>query len=243
MTFSDEQKKMLDAKLNPERVSERSQAGRALSYIEGWWAISEANRIFGFDGWDSEIMQEELLVAEPCQLGKPPKTYPGFTVSYKCRVRIHAGGRFKDGAGVGHGKDRDLGLAHESALKEAETDAIKRALIKFGNPFGLALYDKSRANVGIDEDAQRRAQAEQWTDATLKKVKSADLGWLNGLENSGAYEKLETAHPDLHAKLAKACDRKREELNGMQAPPPEANGKANGLPKKPQTVNGEAAHG
>ena len=29
----------------------RSQAGRSLAYLEGWQAIAEANRIFGFDGW------------------------------------------------------------------------------------------------------------------------------------------------------------------------------------------------
>ncbi|MFM7549233.1 MAG: Rad52/Rad22 family DNA repair protein, partial [Cyanobacteriota bacterium] len=36
---------------------------------------------------------------------------------------------------------------HESALKEAETDAMKRALMTFGNPFGLALYDKRQREV------------------------------------------------------------------------------------------------
>ena len=41
----------------------------------------------------------------------------------------------------------DLGQAHESALKEAETDAMKRALMTFGNPFGLALYDKAQRQV------------------------------------------------------------------------------------------------
>lgn len=41
----------------------------------------------------------------------------------------------------------DLGQAHESALKEAETDAMKRALMTFGNPFGLALYDKQQREV------------------------------------------------------------------------------------------------
>src|SRR3546814_21006699 len=37
--------------------------------------------------------------------------------------------------------------AHESAKKESETDAMKRALMTFGNQFGFALYDKTRANV------------------------------------------------------------------------------------------------
>lgn len=41
-------------------------------------------------------------------------------------------------------------MAHESAIKEAVTDALKRGLRSFGNPFGLALYDKSRASVGVD---------------------------------------------------------------------------------------------
>ena len=37
--------------------------------------------------------------------------------------------------------------AHESAIKEAETDATKRALMTFGNQFGLALYDKEQREV------------------------------------------------------------------------------------------------
>jgi hypothetical protein len=72
---------------------------------------------------------------------------PGWGVTYTARVRITvtAGGRpplIREGSGAGHGIDGDLGQAHESALKEAETDAMKRALMTFGNPFGLALYAK-----------------------------------------------------------------------------------------------------
>ena len=53
----------------------------------------------------------------------------------------------REGSGAGHGIDADLGQAHESAIKEAETDAMKRALMTFGNPFGLALYDKQQREV------------------------------------------------------------------------------------------------
>ena len=42
---------------------------------------------------------------------------------------------------------RPPGEAHELALKAAETDATKRALATFGNPFGLALYDRELAGV------------------------------------------------------------------------------------------------
>jgi hypothetical protein len=49
--------------------------------------------------------------------------------------------------GAGHGIDADCSQTHESALKEAETDATKRALMTFGNAFGLALYDKQQRQV------------------------------------------------------------------------------------------------
>jgi recombination DNA repair RAD52 pathway protein len=39
------------------------------------------------------------------------------------------------------------GEAHEKALKATEMDAIKRAFSTFGNPFGLALYDKDEKRV------------------------------------------------------------------------------------------------
>ena len=62
-------------------------------------------------------------------------------------MRISVGDVIREGSGAGHGIDADLGQAHESALKEAETDAMKRALMTFGNPFGLALYDKQQREV------------------------------------------------------------------------------------------------
>ena len=42
------------------------------------------------------------------------------------------------------------------ALKAAETDATKRALTTFGNPFGLALYDKHMAGVTKPKPAETK---------------------------------------------------------------------------------------
>lgn len=148
MAFTDEQKKLLSAKLSPDHVKSRAQAGRQLSYIEGWHAIAEANRIFGFDAWDRELTAIR-------QLGEPREIEGKWRVGYMAtvRIRVIAGDSeiTRDGTGYGSGIDRDVGSAHESALKEAETDAMKRALMTFGNPFGLALYDKSQENVGHEE--------------------------------------------------------------------------------------------
>ena len=74
-----------------------------------------------------------------------------YSCAYVARVRIkvRAGDNeiCREGCGSGHGRGHTPGEAHESALKEAETDAMKRALTTFGNPFGLALYDKEQLGV------------------------------------------------------------------------------------------------
>lgn len=58
----------------------------------------------------------------------------GLGVSCIARVRITIGTIVREGVGSGHGIDADLGLAHESAIKEAETDAMKRALMSVRQP-------------------------------------------------------------------------------------------------------------
>jgi Rad52/22 family double-strand break repair protein len=56
-----------------------------------------------------------------------------------------------------------IGEAVDTAIKSAETDATKRALVTFGYCFGLALYDKDKAHVkapGDEPTAPRAAQIE-----------------------------------------------------------------------------------
>jgi DNA recombination protein Rad52 len=143
--FTDEQKAHLAADLDRSHVKERTQSGRKLPYVEGWHAIAEANRIFGFDAWDRETVEIKCVAENPRKIGQDKRD--GFGVSYIAKVRVTVDGRVREGVGAGHGIDADLGLAHESAIKEAETDAMKRALMTFGNPFGLALYDKTQEHV------------------------------------------------------------------------------------------------
>lgn len=156
MSLTQQQIDMLSAHLSRANVRTRQQAGQTLSYIESWWAISEANRIFGYDGWASEVIETRCVAERERTGGKD-----GWSVSYVARVRVtlFAGDRavIRDGMGAGHGIDRDLGKAHESAIKECESDARKRALMTFGNPFGLALYDKEQRDVA---DAGRPPPAE-----------------------------------------------------------------------------------
>lgn len=164
--FKPEIVKMLADKLDKSHVKTRSQSGRALSYIEGWYAIAEANRIFGFDQWTRETVETRLVAEKPRKIGQTQKD--GWSVSYIAKVRVTVMGIVREGVGAGHGIDVDLGLAHESAIKEAETDAMKRALMTFGNPFGLALYDKDQKDVGEPVDESLVA----YIDNCIEKIDS-----------------------------------------------------------------------
>lgn len=156
MSFTPKQIGDLTAPLKSSNVKERSQSGRTLSYIEGWHAIAEANRIFGFDGWSRETIELKPVSESARTVGASKAN--GWGVTYFARVRVTVGEIVREGCGTGHGIDRDLGQAHESAMKEAETDAMKRAFMTFGNQFGLALYDKTQANVVDFEELHEPSQ-------------------------------------------------------------------------------------
>ena len=149
--FSDETKSALSAKLSSSSVKTRKQGGSTVSFVEGWHVIAEANRIFGFDKWTRETLDIKCVAEKEREIGT--RKDPGWGVTYVCKSRIIVDGVAREGFGAGHGIDRDLGQAHESAIKEAETDSMKRAFMTFGNPFGLALYDKQQTNVGDDAPA------------------------------------------------------------------------------------------
>lgn len=149
MSFSAEQIAALTAKLDPSHVRPPQQYGPKGDYLEGWHVIAEANRIFGFDAWSYEVVEARCVSEAPRKIGRQQKE--GWGVTYTAKVRAMVHGVIREDFGAGHGYDVDAGLAHESAIKEAVTDALKRALRTFGNPFGLALYDKTRANVGVDD--------------------------------------------------------------------------------------------
>ena len=162
--FSPEQLAALSAPLDRANVRQREQGRGKVAYVEGWFAVAEANRIFGFDGWQRQTIAVRCVAQAERTIGRDQK--PGWGVTYTAgvRVTVTAGGLtplVREGSGAGHGIDVDLGQAHESALKEAETDAMKRALMTFGNPFDLALYDKAQRQVssaaGQGDGPQRSA--------------------------------------------------------------------------------------
>jgi DNA recombination protein Rad52 len=153
MQFTDKQIHELNKPLNPKNIVKASSGnlGPKGDYIEGWHAINEANRIFGFDNWSYLI----LLTKEDVSLAKDSKGNEQWKAHYTCAVTVHVGDITRQDIGYGSGYAKDIGDAIEGATKEAVTDGLKRALRTFGNQFGLALYDKQKTNVGVPSIADK----------------------------------------------------------------------------------------
>ena len=100
MGFSAKQVQALRRNLDHRYVRTREANGRALFYIEGWYAISEANRIFGFDGWNRETLESSCVLAR--------ENRGTFLAIYIARVRVtvHADGAtiIREGHGTGEGR-------------------------------------------------------------------------------------------------------------------------------------------
>lgn len=99
---------------------------------EAWRAIDAANRIFGADGWNRELVEMRCAATRERE---------GLvTTAYVAKVRVSltgdAHGGFRDAQGCGEGKGATPFEAHNKGLKAAELDATVRALAAFGRPFG-----------------------------------------------------------------------------------------------------------
>lgn len=228
--FTDSQKAELEKPLDRKHVKPPPQGKRG-NYVEGWHVIAEANRIFGFDGWTRETVSMVETNRDLLTLKGDRGEYQQWRVGYLAKVRVMAAGVLREGTGfgTGMGKPEALGEVIESAAKEAETDAMKRALMTFGNPFGLALYDKSLANVADGEMSAAAGKppsqptTEAFDRATAAIAKSTTVDDLKSL-----WAKIETMPQEQISdaqlsELGTICTARVKELQAAapkrQAPP------------------------
>ncbi len=222
MSFNDKQIKLLKEPLLAEDIKTREAFGSGkLSYIEGWKAIEEANRIFGFDSWKTEILtlkevNRATYIKPPFKSGEKEK--PMVSIAYMCTLRltVMTGGAESVHEDVGFGDgvagDTPNGMHSciELASKEAVTDATKRCLRKYGNKFGLTLYEKD-GTAPIDSatyDASKVIDAEALQKLRdLIKLRGVDDEWaLTWLSAEGFTEPLEDLRQDWFDSLYKAVD-------------------------------------
>ena len=146
---------MSDSDTNPTRDAERQRMQDELrrpllpaliarrdsrDYLPIPQAITQANRIFGPGNWRTEIKSHTAITDDK-----------GMVTGYKCivRVTVETLGTCFEGVGFeqmtrrrGDTSSLQTPQAHDTAMKGAESDAVKRALRYFGDAFGNALYEK-----------------------------------------------------------------------------------------------------
>lgn len=187
----------LQKKLDPKHIKPAPR-GKFGDYVDGYHVISEANRIFGEENWSYEITRLELVSEQTVELKGNKGPYEQYRVGYLCTVKVRVGDSFKEGAAVGSGVGSPNTVAdhHESAVKEAETDALKRALRSYGNTFGLALYDKDKANVGVEEQPFNSVEMRDRLKGAIENIQDAvrlDKFW-NQDNTKDAFGKLKPPH-------------------------------------------------
>ena len=154
-------------------VSKRKQGNFEVSYIEGWFAISQANEIFGPLSWDMEVLSLEFF--EP---------NPKHEVVARVRITVRAGDQkiIKEDVGFGSASAKQ---GRELASKEAVTDAMKRSLRSFGASFGNSLYDKANPLHQGGDDSHMKE-----TDSKSKKILEDFKVQLEGVTDMAGFSKL-----------------------------------------------------
>lgn len=150
--LSKEQRDTLLRPINPDRVL----IAQGQSHLPAYDVVAHLTRIFGFEGWDKEILNLWLI----SEVVKEHPERPGrfqYTVTYGCTMRLTiydpepSKGEWKDrvvvkiieeGATGSANNLPSLGDAHDFAMKNAISYAIKRCAKDLGDQFGLSLYNK-----------------------------------------------------------------------------------------------------
>lgn len=142
----------VDTLLNPIKPH-RVLHAQGQSHVAAFDVIAHLSRVFGFGGWDKEILSLDVVherIAEQEQKGGkyvPPRCW----VTYRCVMRLTI--KDPDGNPVAHYEDAatgsaqnmpGVGDAHDFAVKNAVSYAVKRCAKDLGDQFGLSLYNKGR---------------------------------------------------------------------------------------------------
>ena len=125
--------------LDPALVSQRKgRAGKFYDYLEGHLVIEQANRIFGYGGWGYELAGDvtvRQVETVDTQTGEVK-----VASAYSAPVRVTVAGALpRTDLGV-HPVAEDTLDGHDTAMKGAVTDGLKRAFRSFGVQFGNGFY-------------------------------------------------------------------------------------------------------
>ena len=181
--------------LDPNRIRRRQGrgGGQQYEYLAGHDAKRRANEIFGFGNWGAELIELREEAAVP--VVKDGRD--GWHIAYRavCRITVRDCLPFSD---VGYGDGVEYGpaanaTARELAMKEAATDAMKRALTPWGDQFGLILYAKDDEKKRIQRESNVQGQQAVDHDPVPKtwpeinewaNAYGAEFGWGEWLQQA-----------------------------------------------------------
>ena len=125
--------------LDSELVSQRKgRGGKSFDYLEGHLVIAQANRIFGYGGWGYELVGDVTL--RRIETVNPQTGEVKVEQGYSAPVRVSVAGALpRTDVGV-HPVAEETFDGHDTAIKAAVTDGMKRAFRSFGVQFGNAFY-------------------------------------------------------------------------------------------------------
>lgn len=155
--------------------------GRSLYYLQAHYVIERMNQVFGPLNWSSSTEEVRLVHHGEVEANGKKKHTAHYLARVKVEVQaiddkgvVHRTSHM--GTGYGDGDDsRNPGKAHELAMKEAESDGLKRAIKSLGQSMGLALYDKEQTNVVEDQEpGEKKAAAHTSAPAVSEGNKAAD---------------------------------------------------------------------
>jgi DNA recombination protein Rad52 len=164
--------------LKMELSTRPGPGNKKLLYLSGDSVTRTLNDIFGFDGWNLDIINVERL-DKPNQDASTKRWH----VAYQAAVRLTLcqSGSYKEDYGAGDSQDKSLATASAHALKASITDALKRAARHFGDKLGNSLYGSAFSMNAAPSSLQ---QALDWADAARAKQKFGQVG--AGSDSAGA---------------------------------------------------------
>ena len=139
--------------LDSQLVSQRKgRGGKSFDYLEGHIVIAQANRIFGYGGWGYELVGDVTL--RRIETVNPQTGEVKVEQGYSAPVRVSVAGALpRTDLGV-HPVTEDNFDGHDTAMKAAVTDGLKRAFRSFGVQFGNGFYG-DQPQVGNQPQPQR----------------------------------------------------------------------------------------
>ena len=172
--------------LHPALVSQRKgRGGRSFDYLEVHAVIDQANLIFGYGGWGYELAGDVTLrqvETVDTQTGEVK-----VSLGYSAPVRVTVAGALpRTDIGV-HPVAEDTLDGHDTAMKGAVTDGMKRAFRSFGVQFGNGFYGdqpqvsnspqpqrvpaQANGNSGQANRSSGRAQGRSRSESQIEKLR------------------------------------------------------------------------